>query len=113
VSFYYAPLEKVMFLLFKNDEDDAMVVRFNGHAGNYGADPRFDLDDGFISSVPSSMIEAFMKWSEEHDRDPAVPLLTLEAPFDVMTRPQKRKAETQEVEEVTQKEKKRKLDEQD
>ena len=97
-SFYYASEAHEMFLLFKSEDgEDAMVVHFNGSKGNYGADPRFDLDDGFISNVPEAMTQAYLRWCEETNRDPAQPILTLEAPFDVMKRvddSKKRKAES-------------------
>lgn len=90
ISFYYSPTSELVYLLFQDDED-AMVVRFNSHSGAEAAEPRFDLDDGFLSEVPHDMTQAFHQWTQETGRDPKKPLLTLAAPYNVMTITNKRK----------------------
>jgi hypothetical protein len=83
ISFYYSPKGECVYLLFEDDED-AMVVKFSSSSAAPAADPRFDLDDGFLSDVPDDMSQACMHWVEDTSRDPDKPLLSLLAPYDVM-----------------------------
>jgi hypothetical protein len=85
-TLYYAPSTETMYVLVRSnvENSDVMIVKFNSTSAAPAADVPFDLDDGFGDQATKEMDQDFLEWSADHARDPALPLLKLLAPYDVM-----------------------------